>query len=409
MTDVRKTIPRVSPKAYEYVKQVLDFGFHNAHSVGMTARLEREFAQRFGQTYGIAHANGTATMQSALMAADVGVGDEVIVPAFTVFSTPAAVLHCNAVPIIVDVEPDTWTISVDAARRHITPRTRAIIPVSICGVPADMDPIMKLAETHRLVVIEDNAQCVLGQYHGRIAGSMGHFASFSFQSSKTITCGDGGILICSDDTLALAARKAATIGFKDLTLRPGDNVVSEQLRCQPDYQRHDSLGWNQRLPEIAAAVALAELERVEELAEMRAYSGAAFESVVRDCQWLVPQKVPEGCVNANWTWAVRILRDDIVWPDFRAAFVELGGDGFYASYQPAHLEPIFAKLNRAVLEKPERYPHYVGRLPCYERGMCPVWENIQPRIFMLKTNYFDTEDADRQADALARTIRRFGR
>ncbi len=407
MNHPRKSIPRVSPKAYEYVKQVLEFGFHNAHSVGMTARLEREFAQRFGQTYGIAHCNGTATMQSALLAAGVGVGDEVIVPTFTVFSTPAAVLQCNAVPVIVDVDPGTWTISVDAIRAHLTPRTRAIIPVSICGLPPDLDPIMQLAREHNLVVVEDNAQCLLGQYHGRVAGSIGHFASFSFQASKTVTCGDGGILICSDDTLALAARKAATIGFKDLTLRPGDNVVSETLRCQPDYQRHDSLGWNQRLPEVACAVALAELERVEELAEMRTYSAMALDRVVRGCKWLVPQKTPQGYVNAYWTYVVRITRDDIVWPDLQAAFRGLGGDGFYGSYQPAHLEPIFAKLNRAVDADPARYPHFAGRLPRYERGTCPVWEKIQPRILMMKTNYFDTADADRQAEILAETLRRF--
>jgi perosamine synthetase len=407
MTGVRKTIPRVAPRAYEYVKQILDFGFHNAHSVGMTARLEREFAARFGQTYGIAHCNGTATMQSALLAAGVGVGDEVIVPTFTVFSTPASVLHCNAVPVIVDVDPDTWTMSMDAVRRHITPRTRAIIPVSICGLPADMDPIMKLAEEHRIVVIEDNAQCILGQYKGRVAGSIGHLASFSFQASKTVTCGDGGILICSGDSLALGARKAATIGYKDLTLKPGDNVVSEQLRCRPDYQRHDTIGWNQRLPEIAAAVALAELERVEELAEMRSYAAAAFHAVVKDHAWLAPQKTPEGYVNAYWTYAARITRDSIAWPDLQAAFLELGGDGFYGSYQPAHLEPVFAKLNRAVDENPARYPHFAGRLPRYERGMCPVWESIQPRIIMLKTNYFDTAAADQQADVLARTLKRF--
>lgn len=403
----RKSIPRVAPKAYEYTRQVLDFGFHNAHSVGMTARLEREFAQRFGQTYGIAHANGTCTMQTALMAAGVGAGDEVIVPAFTVFSTPAAALHCNAVPVIVDVDPDTWTISVEAIREHLTPRTRAIIPVAICGLPADLDPIMALAEAHDLVVIEDNAQSILGSYKGRLAGSIGHFASFSFQSSKTVTCGDGGILICSDDALALAARKAATIGFKDLTLKPGDNVVSEQLRCQPGYQRHDSLGWNQRLPEIAAAVALAELERVEELAQMRTYSAKAFEQVVGGCSWLVPQSTPEGYVNAYWTYVVRITRDDVVWPDLLSAFIELGGDGFYGSYQPAHLEPVFGNLKRAVAENPGRYPHFAGRLPGYERGSCPVWERIQPRILMLKTNTFDTAQADRQAEILAETLKRF--
>lgn len=102
----------------------------------------------------------------------------------------------------MDVDLDAWTISADAIREHVTPRTRAIIPVSICGLPADMDPIMQIAEDYDLIVIEDNAQCVLGEYRGRVAGFFGHFASFSFQASKTLTFGDGGILICSDDALA---------------------------------------------------------------------------------------------------------------------------------------------------------------------------------------------------------------
>lgn len=406
MSGSKKSIPRVAPRAYEYVKQVLDFGFHNAHSVGMTARLEQQWAERFGHRFGIAHANGTATMQSALLASGVGVGDEVIVPAFTVFSTPAAVLHCNGVPIVVDVEPDTWTISLEAVRQHITPRTRAIIPVSICGLPPDLAPLVTLADQHGLVLVEDNAQCVLGQYQGRVAGSFGHFASYSFQASKTVTCGDGGMLICSDEALALAARKAATLGFKDLTVRPGNNVVSEQLRCRPDYQRHDCLGWNQRLPEVACAVALAEFERIEELAEMRTCSARAWESVIRDCSWLMPQKTPPGYVNAYWTYAVRIVRDDIGWSDLFAAFVGLGGDGFYGVYQPAHLEPVFAHLNAAVDNAPQRYPHFAGRLPRYQRGMCPVWERIQPRVVMLKTNYFDTDLAERQAEILGQAIRR---
>ena len=407
MPDTRKSIPRVAPKAYEYTKEVLDFGFHNANSVGITARLERGFADRFGHAHGIAHCNGTATMQSALMGAGVGVGDEVIVPAFTVFSTAAVAFHCNAVPIVVDVDPDTWTISVDAIRENITPRTRVIIPVSICGLPADMDPIMELAAEHDLVVIEDNAQCFLGEYKGRIAGSIGHFASFSFQSSKHMTCGDGGILICSDDELALAARKAAVAGYKDLTLNPGDNVISEELRCRPDYARHASIGWNQRLPEIASAVALAELERLDELVEMRTYSAQAFASVVEDCDWLVPQKTPDGYVHAWWTYAARITRDDIVWLEFLSTFNELGGDGYYAGYLPTHLEPVFANLNKAVDENPDHYPHYAGKLPRYAPGLCPVWEKIQPRVIMLKTNYFDTADADRQAEILAQTIARF--
>jgi perosamine synthetase len=385
----------------------LDFGFHNAHSVGMTARLEREFAARMGQKHGIAHCNGTATLQSALLAADVGVGDEVIVPAFTVFSTPAAALHCGAVPVVADADPDTWTLDVEDVRRKRSPRTKAIIPVSICGLMADMDPIMDIAREHNLVVVEDNAQGYLCEYHGRLSGSIGHFASFSFQASKTVTCGDGGILICSDDELALRARRAATLGFRDLTIRPGDTAVSEELRCHPDYKRHSMLGWNQRLPELACAVALAELERIEELVAMRVACAEALAQVVDRCDWLTPQRVPPGYRHTYWTYPVKIERGDVEWSEFRRRFVELGGDGFYGAYCPAHLEEVFGNLTQAIRAQPERYPHFSPYWPDYSPGGCPNWEAIQPRIAMLKTNYFDLQEADRQAEILEQTIRSF--
>ncbi|NOY79442.1 MAG: DegT/DnrJ/EryC1/StrS family aminotransferase [Kiritimatiellaeota bacterium] len=402
-----RSIPRVSPKAREYVGDVLDFGFHNAHSVGMTARLEQRFAERMGAKYGIAHCNGTATLQSALLAAGVGVGDEVIVPAFTVFSTPAAALQCNAVPVVADVDPETWTLDPEDVRRKITPRTKAVIPVSICGLMPDMGPLMELAREHDLIVIEDNAQGYLSEYHGRVAGAIGHFASFSFQASKTVTCGDGGILICRDPDLALKARRAATLGFRDLSVTPGDNVVDEELRCHPDYRRHCSLGWNQRLPEIACAVALAELERVEELVEMRCLCAEAFAEVVDRCDWLTPQRVPEGYRHTYWTYPVKIEREDVDWAEFRRTFTALGGDGFYGAYCPVHLEEVFENLTVAIRARPERYPQWTGNWPDYSPGLCPAWERIQPRIAMFKTNYFDTVEARRQAVVLEQTVRRF--
>lgn len=402
------SIPRVSPKAREYVNRVLDFGFHNCSSPGMTARLEGEFAARFGQRFGILHCNGTATMHSALIAAGVGAGDEVIVPAFTVFSTAAVALHANAIPIIADVDPETWTISVEDIHRRITPRTKAIIPVSIGGLSPDMDPILDLARQHNLTVIEDNAQCVLGHYKGRVVGSMGRFASFSFQASKHITCGDGGILICSDEELATRARRAAVLGFSTLTAKPGQTVISEELRCQPTFQRHTSVGWNYRLPEIAAAAALGELERVEELVAMRQACAECFAEVVAGCDWLVPQKTPADYVHSYWVYAVRITRDDLDWTAFRRKFNELGGDGFYGAYLPVHREPVFANLSCEVQSHPERYPHFAGRLPDYRQWSCPVWERIQPRMIQLKTNYFDLDTARQQAEVLARTIAFFG-
>ena len=400
-------IPRVSETARKYVNEVLDFGFHNGGSPGVSARLEKEFAERFGQKYGILHANGTATMHTALMAIDVGVGDEVIVPAYTVLSTAAVVLHANAVPVFADVDPDTWTISVEDVRGKITPRTRAIIPVSICGLAPDLDPLMELARENNLTLIEDNAQCFLGYYKGRVVGSIGHFASFSFQASKHMTCGDGGILICTDEELATRARRAAVLGFSTLSAKPGDSVVAEELRCHPAFARHTSLGYNYRLPEIAAAVALGELERLEELVEMRTTAAGHFAKVVRDCDWLVPQETPPEYVNSFWTYTVRIARDDVDWAELREKFVELGGDGFYGAYRPVYREPVFPTLSDAVMEHPDRYPQFAGVMPDYRQVQCPTWDRIQPRIIQLKTNYFDPKDGRRQADILAETIRCF--
>lgn len=401
---ITTSIPRVSPKSLEYVGRVLEFGFHNGRSPGMTARLEREFAAKFGQKYGILHCNGTATMHSALLAAGVGAGDEVIVPAYTFFSTAAVALHANAIPIIADVDPATWTISVDDIRRKITPRTKAIIPVSICGLSPDMDPILDLARQHKLTVIEDDAQCVLGYYKDRVVGSMGDFASFSFQASKHLTCGDGGILICSDEELATRARKAAILGYSTLTAEPGQSTIPEEIRCQPTFARHTSLGYNFRLPELAAAAALGELERVEDLVEMRQACTELFEEVVNDCDWLVPQKTPEGYIHSCWTYAIRIARDDLDWTTMRRKFVELGGDGYYGAYLPMHREPVMPALSQAVRKAPERYPHWADRMPNYDEVVCPVWERIQPRVIQLKTNYFNLDDARRQAEMLAQMI-----
>ncbi len=402
------SIPRVSPAARRYVNEVLDFGFHNASSPGFCERLEREFAARFGRKYGILHANGTATMHSALLAAEVGVGDEVIVPTHTMASTALVALYVGAVPIFADVDPGTLTVSTDDVRRKITPRTKAVIPVAIHGLAADMDPIMELAEDYGLTVIEDDAQCFLGRYKNRLVGSMGHFASFSFQASKHMTCGDGGILLCDDEHLALRARQAATLGYASISASPGENVIPEQIRCHPSFARHATLGYNFRMPEIASAAALGEFERLDELVAMRRAVAAVFDEVVRGCDWLAPQRTPEGYVHSYWSYAARIVDETVDWGAFRQKFVELGGDGFYAAWLPVHREPVFEDLAAAVEESPRRFPQFVGWMPDYRRLHCPVWEAIQPRMIHLKTNYFDFDDARRQAEILGRAVENWG-
>jgi len=407
METAKKSIPRVSPQARKYVEQVLDFGFHNASSLGIAERLEQEFAARFGVRYGILHCNGTATMHSALMAAGVGVGDEVIVPPLSAAATATVAFYVNAIPIFADIDSRTFTIDVNDVRRKITFRTKAIIPVSVYGLAPDMDPLMELAREHNLTVIEDNAQCYLGYYKGRIVGSIGHMASFSFQGSKHITCGDGGILISDDEELATAVRQACCFGYTGLTAKPGQFVIPEEVRCHPSFARHQSLGYNFRLPEIAAAVVLGELERLDELVSLRQTSARMFDEVIKDCDWIVPQETPEGYVNSYFTYAARLTDEGPDWMQFRKKFIELGGDGFYSAWLPIYREPAFQELSRMVEEDPKRWPHYAGLLPDYRQVHCPVVERIQPRMIHLKTNYFDTDTAQRQADVLAETIRCF--
>lgn len=148
----------------------------------MTKRLEEAFCEKFGSKYAITFCNGTATLHIALEAVGVGLGDEVIVPPLTMSATTFGVLHANATPVFADVDPDTYQITAESIEKCITPRTKAIIVVSLYGLAPDFDKIMAVAKKHNLAVIEDDAQCFLGKYKGRTVGTIGDIASFSFQA-----------------------------------------------------------------------------------------------------------------------------------------------------------------------------------------------------------------------------------
>ena len=185
-----------------------------------------KFAAYQDAKYGIPLANGTVALQCALKAAGVSAGDEVIVPALTFVATGTSVVCVNAVPVIVDIDALTYNISPDAIERAITPRTRAIIPVHNGGYPADMDAIMEIAERHNLKVIEDCAHAHGSQWRGKGLGSIGHLGAFSFQMGKTLTCGEGGMVLTNDEALAEQASQ-----FAQLNMRM-TNIQATLLLCQ---------------------------------------------------------------------------------------------------------------------------------------------------------------------------------
>ena len=390
---------RIGEKEKAYVMEVLEEQFRTSRSGRMTALLERRFAETFNSGYAISFVNGTATMHAALAAMGVGPGDEVIVPPLTMSSTSLAVLHAGATPVFADIDPHTWTVDPEAVRRCVTARTRAIIPVALYGLPPDMPAIMAIASEQGLGVIEDDAQCFLGSIDGRVAGSMAHASSFSFQSSKHMTSGEGGMVTTSDAGLAERIRRFANLGYGAVAAQAGGSKIPREAIQSPAYDRHLSIGWNYRMPDLCAAVALAQLERLEELVEQRRAAADILRQAAAECRWLVPQHVPNGYRHAYWCFTVRLDHGGrFTWHDFRTRFLEFGGDPFYAAWKLTYLEPAF---HRKTLTPQQTCT--------YCEGLCPVAESLQPALIQFKTNYFDLDRARAQGEALRRTTAYFDR
>jgi perosamine synthetase len=389
---------RIGPRERRYVDEVLAAEFRTSSGAVMTERLERAFADLVGASYAISFVNGTATMHACLAAAGIGPGDEVVVPPLTMASTTLAVLHAGAVPVFADVERDTFVIDPASVRGRMTARTRAIIPVALYGLAPNLDSLGRLAEKAGIFLLEDNAEAFLATADGRRLGTHGDAASFSFQSSKHLTSGEGGIVTTDDADLADSIRRFNSLGYAAVGARRG--AISRDDIQDPTYSRHVALGFNYRMPELCAAVALGQVERAEELVCHRVEVAARFEAAVDGCSWLAPQRTPPDYTNSYWTFALRLTHPDVSWHEFRRVFLEEGGDPFYGAWQLTYLEPLFAD------GCPVRHPAYEGNYQAFERGLCPVAEEIQPQLIQLKTNYWSAREATAQADALSRTIAR---
>ena len=394
--------------------EVLDAGFGNFESAHMLERFEEAFARKFGVKYAISHNSGSGTLLSCLLAAGVGPGDEVIVPSCTMAATAFVVIQCGAVPVFADSDPRTFTIDPADAERKITEFTRAIIPVSVYGLPPDFDALLELGRRHNLAIIEDDAQCYLATYRGRLVGTLGCAASFSFQGSKHMTTGgDGGMVITDDEAFGRAVRKAAVQGYRTLDARPGATMIPRDARQDWSFERHDRLGYNFRMSAPQAALGLAQLERLDYLVAARCTIAAEYEAVIREekCEWLIPPYIPEGCTHSYWCYPCQLDEErlGVDWRAFRQTFIRHGGDGLYGMWMPVHLEPIFQSM--AFYGNPERAPHfdprYKGRVKSYRQGDCPNVERFWKRMCQFKTGMQTLDKVNAQVEALRATIRHY--
>jgi len=213
-----------------------------------------------------------------------------------------------------------------------------------------------------------------------------------------MTSGEGGMVTTNDGDIAAKVRRANSLGYSTVGAKTA-KITKKDIQ-DPDFLRHVTLGWNYRLPELCAAVALAQLENLDVLVQKRVEAAVILSGAVQGCQWLAPQHIPTDRTSAFWSYVVKFDRPDLSWHAFRDRFQELGGHGIYSAWQLTYLEPIFTDMNMQRREKLISD----GNRRKYRRGACPVAEKLQPNLLQFKTNYWNSADAEAQADILRKTI-----
>ncbi len=350
------------------------------------AEFAAGFAAYQGAAHGIVMANGTVTMEVALKALGVGWGDEVIIPALTFAATPYAAMAAGALPVFVDVEPARWTIDPDLVEAAITPRTRAIMPVHLGQQMADMDRIMEIARRHDLFVVEDCAHAHGQRWKDQGAGCIGDFGSFSHQSSKILTSGEGGTLLTNDGDLGRRAHSIIDCG-----------------RAKDPDEKDFTFGANYRLSELNAALLEVAMRRFPAQQEQRAIAGKAFEAMAAEIPGVTT--MPVDARVTRWSFYNYILKID---PDAFAGRTNgvvcaaMEAEGIEAEVQ-------YPSMNRYELFQPSlsRLPvavEHADRLDPATMSF-PVAEAAGQResVYFMETTFRDGEQGVRDAaEALAK-------
>lgn len=323
--------PLLNGNEARYLAECIETGWISSEGPFIT-RLEEGMARIAGQGHGIAVMNGSVALDVAVAALDIGEGDEVILPTFTIISCASAIVRAGATPVVVDAEPLTWNIDPARIEAAITPRTKAIMVVHIYGLPTDMDPVLDIARRHGLKIIEDAAEQIGQTYTGadgvaRAIGSFGDIATFSFYPNKHVTTGEGGMVLTSDEALAARCRSLRNLAFG------------------PKRFIHEELGWNFRMSNLQAAVGVAQMERLDETLEKKRQIGGWYDELLADLPG-VERLVPRTAYAENIHWVYGMVLKDEVAFDAAEAMRRLGalGVGCRPFFWPMHEQPVFHKM-----------------------------------------------------------------
>jgi len=389
---------RFSERERKYVQEVLDSGLGSSTEGSMCQRFEKAFSEKVGSDFAITFNSGTSTLHAALAAVGVQAGDEVITTPLTVISNVAVIIAQNAIPVFADVDPETFNIDPVEIEKKITKKTKAIMPVSLYGLPCDFDAIMKISKKYNIPIIHDAAQAHMAEYNDIPIAEIAHITSYSLENTKHITTGDGGIVVTDDEEYAVEMRKFSSLGYECMKSGDGRIRINKIVFQDPNYSRHDVISYNYRMPEIAAALGLGQLERIDKFIELRIKIAEMYLEVIKDCSYLKPQKIPSNCKSSYWTFAVLFENENVSWYEFRDKYVEFGGDGIYAAWLLSYEEDAIKNE-----EYKKRCPWVYSDLK-YDSNLCPTADIIQKKLMQFVNNYGSLEEAKPKVEALKRTI-----
>ncbi|HZG57041.1 DegT/DnrJ/EryC1/StrS family aminotransferase [Paenibacillus sp.] len=335
----------------------------------MLSELETTFAAMHGAKHAVTLVNGTLGLTVALQSVGVGPGDEVIMPPYTFIATATSALLFGAIPVFVDVEPDTLLLNPELVEAAITPRTKAIVAVHLAGLPADMGRLKEIARRRGLRLIEDAAQGVGASRAGEPVGALGDVGSFSFQMGKNVTAGEGGIVLTNDDAVADMAWSLANVG---------------RIRSGAWYQ-HEHIGWNLRMTELQAALALGQLSRFESQFARRERNAALLNELLAPIDGVSPARRPSEVERHAQHLYVFFLDDALATPENKAeAIRRLQAEGV-----PVAAGYVSLNRNRAVAADIRKW---TGETRSYD---CPVSERASDsRALWLHQNVLLAEERD---------------
>jgi dTDP-4-amino-4,6-dideoxygalactose transaminase len=369
------------------LKQVLESRIWWRTPGTKTLEFEQAFARFHGARHGIAVTNGTAALEVTMAGLGIGAGDEVILPDFTFVATASAVLFANALPVLVDVDPGTYCINPDLVEEAITPRTKAVIAVHMGGHPADLDRLKKITDRKKLALIEDSSHAHASEWKGKRIGTFGVAGTFSFQSSKLMTAGEGGIIISNDEKFERQARSVHDCGRM-----PGEWFYS-----------HFIYGSNYRLSEWQGAVLQAQLGRLDEQTKVRHRNARLLDRLLGTIPGITPQKLDDRCTrNGQYAYIFHVNKKEFagIATDRFIAAMNAEGIPNQASYPPLHQLHMFrnGEYRKRLCGKQakERHAFLKRRFPVTQRA---AWETVwipQPALLG------DEEDVEEMAATVSK-------